>query len=112
MGRDLPAGRQSNHNPAMPKYLIERHLPGAESLSPGALQEISKKSCGVLKEMGPGIQWVQSYVGKDSIYCVYIAPDEESVREHGSRGGFPVTKVTQLVGSIDPTTAEESVLKQ
>jgi Protein of unknown function (DUF4242) len=95
----------------MPKYLIERHLPGAESLSPSTLREISQKSCGVLKEMGPSIQWVQSYVGKDSIYCVYIAPNEEAVREHGRRGGFPVTRITELGRTIDPTTAEESVVK-
>ena len=107
----MPRSRQVNQNPALPKYLIERHLPGAESLSPATLQEISKKSCGVLNEMGPSIQWVQSYIGKDAIFCVYIAPNEEAVREHGSRGGFPVTKVTQLVGSIDPTTAEGTVLK-
>jgi hypothetical protein len=95
----------------MPKYLIERHLPGAESLSASTLQEISQKSCSVLNAMGPSIQWVQSYVGKDSIYCVYIAPNEEAVREHGRRGGFPVTRVTELVGIIDPTTAEASPVK-
>ena len=95
----------------MPKYLIERHLPGAESLSPSTLQEISRKSCGVLNEMGPSIQWVQSYVGKDAIYCVYIAPHEDAVREHGRRGGFPVTRVTELVGTIDPTTAEGAAAK-
>jgi hypothetical protein len=91
----------------MPKYLIERQLPGAHTLPAGTLQEISQKSCGVLAEMGPSIQWVQSYVGKDALYCVYIAPNEEAVREHGRRGGFPVTRVTELVGSIDPTTAEK-----
>ena len=95
----------------MPKYLIERHLPGAESLSADTLQQISQKSCGVLKDMGPSVQWVQSYVGKDSIYCVYIAPNEEAVREHGRRGGFPVTRVTELVGTIDPTTAERVASK-
>ena len=95
----------------MPKYLIERHLPGAESLSSSTLREISQKSCGVLNEMGPSIQWVQSYVGKDAIDCVYIAPNEEAVREHGGRGGFPVTRVTELARTIDPTTAEESVVK-
>ena len=91
----------------MPKFLIERHLPGAETLPAATLQQISQKSNGVLNEMGPSIQWVQSYVGKDTIYCVYIAPDEEAIREHGRRGGFPVTRVTQLVGTIDPTTAEK-----
>lgn len=95
-----------NTIPRMPKYLIERQLQGAGSLSADALQQISKKSCDVLTEMGPSIQWVQSYLGKDAIYCVYIAPNEEAIREHGRRGGFPVTRVTELVGAIDPTTAE------
>lgn len=92
----------------MPKYLIERELPGTGSLSQATLQEISRKSCDVLREMGPSIQWVQSYLGKDAIYCVYIAPNEEAIREHGRRGGFPVTRVTELVGGIDPTTAEKA----
>lgn len=90
----------------MPKYLIERELKGAGALTPQQLQEISKTSVGVLNEMGPSIQWVQSYVAGDAIYCVYIAPDEKAIREHAKRGGFPVTKVTQLVGAMDPTTAE------
>lgn len=90
----------------MPKFLIERELKGAGSLSASQLHEISKKSCSVLQEMGPSIQWVQSYVAGDALYCVYIAPDEAAVREHARRGGFPVTRVTQLVGAIDPTTAE------
>jgi Protein of unknown function (DUF4242) len=95
----------------MPKYLIERQLQGAGSLGADALQQISKKSCDVLTEMGPSIQWVQSYLGKDAIYCVYIAPNEEAIREHGRRGGFPVTRVTELVGTIDPTTAERAPAK-
>jgi hypothetical protein len=90
----------------MPKFLIERELKGAGSLSPSQLREISRKSVGVLQEMGPAIQWVQSYVAGDALYCIYIAPDEATVRAHGCRGGFPVTRVTQLVGGIDPTTAE------
>jgi hypothetical protein len=90
----------------MPKFLIERELKGAGALTPSQLHDISKKSCGVLQEMGPSIQWVQSYVAGDALYCVYIAPDEAAVREHARRGGFPVTRVTQLVGAIDPTTAE------
>lgn len=90
----------------MPKYLIERQLPGAGALSPAELQAISQKSVGVLRELGPSIQWVQSHVGTDAIYCIYIAPDEAAIREHGRRGGFPVTRVTELVESIDPTTAE------
>lgn len=95
----------------MPKYLIERQLQGAGSLCADALQQISRKSCDVLTEMGPSIQWVQSYLGKDAIYCVYIAANEEAIREHGRRGGFPVTRITELVGTIDPTTAERSVVK-
>jgi hypothetical protein len=90
----------------MPKYLIERHLPGAGALSPEQLKEVSKKSNAVLASLGPEIQWVQSYVTGDAIYCVYIAPDEKLIREHGSRGGFPVTKITRIDGTIDPTTGE------
>lgn len=90
----------------MPKFLIERELPGAGSLTPPQLREISRKSVGVLHGMGPTIQWVQSYVAGDALYCVYVAPDEAAVREHARQGGFPVTRVTQLVGTIDPTTAE------
>jgi hypothetical protein len=95
----------------MPKYLIERQLQGAGSLCADALQQISRKSCDVLGEMGPSIQWVQSYLAKDAIYCVYIAPNEEVLREHGRKGGFPVTRITELVGMIDPTTAEKAVAK-
>lgn len=90
----------------MPKYLIERHLPGAGQLTGAALRAISQKSVAVLGDMGPAIQWVESYVGEDAIYCVYIAADEEAVREHARRGGFPLTKVSEVVGHIDPTTAE------
>jgi hypothetical protein len=90
----------------MPKFLIERDVPGAGSLGPHQLREIACKSNGVLQAMGPGIQWVQSYVSRDALYCVYVAPDEEAVREHARRGGFPVTRITRLSGTIDPTTAE------
>ncbi len=90
----------------MPKYVIEREIPGAGKLSPGDLQGISKKSCGVLRQMGPQIQWVQSYVTDDKVYCVYIAPDEEAVREHARRGGFPANRVSQVREIIDPTTSE------
>ena len=90
----------------MPKYVIEREIPGAGKLSPGDLQGISKKSCGVLQQMGPQIQWVQSYVTDDKIYCVYIAPDAEAVREHARRGGFPANRVSQVRDIIDPTTSE------
>ena len=90
----------------MPKYLIEREIPGAGDLKPEELQAISQKSCGVLREMGPQIQWVESYVTGDRIYCVYIAPDEASVREHAARGGFPANRVSEIKRVIDPTTAE------
>jgi len=90
----------------MPKYVIEREVPGAGKLSPGQLREISQKSCSVLGAMGPQIQWVQSYVTADKIYCVYIAPNEEAVREHARRGGFPANRVSKVEGVLDPTTAE------
>jgi hypothetical protein len=90
----------------MPRFLIERDLPGAGRLSPEELQQISQKSCSVLGELGPQIQWVQSYVTDDKIYCVYIAPNAEMVREHASRGGFPANVVSQIRAGIDPTTAE------
>jgi len=90
----------------MPKYIIEREIPAAGQLSPTDLQSISQKSCGVLQSMGPQIQWVQSYVTADKIYCVYIAPDEEAVREHARQGGFPANNVTEIKSIIDPTTAE------
>ena len=90
----------------MPKFLIEREIPGAGDLSGEELQAISQKSCGVLREMGPQIQWVESYVTGDKVYCVYIAPDEASVREHAERGGFPANRVSEIRRMIDPTTAE------
>jgi hypothetical protein len=91
---------------AMPKFLIEREVPGAGSMSAQELQAISQKSCGVLQSMGPQIQWVNSYVTGDKIYCVYIAPNEEAVREHAERGGFPANSVAEIKTVIDPTTAE------
>jgi hypothetical protein len=90
----------------MPKFVIERDIPGVGKLTPQDLQGISQKSCGVLKAMGPQIQWVQSYVTDDKIYCVYIAPDEDSVREHARQGGFPANRVSRVRSEIDPTTAE------
>ena len=90
----------------MPKFVIEREIPGAGKLSPQELQAISKKSCGVLKNMGPQIQWIQSYVTDDKIYCVYLAPDEKTVREHARQGGFPANAVSHVRSVIDPTTAE------
>jgi hypothetical protein len=90
----------------MPKFLIEREIPGAGDLGPEELKAISQKSCGVLRGMGPEIQWVQSYVTVDKVYCVYIAPDEEAVREHARQGGFPANSVSRITSVIDPTTAE------
>ena len=90
----------------MPKYLIEREIPDADKLSPQELQAISQKSCSVLQKMGPQIQWVQSYVTGDKVYCVYIAPSEEMVREHAQQGGFPANRVSEIKSVIDPTTAE------
>jgi Protein of unknown function (DUF4242) len=90
----------------MPKFVIERELPGAGKLSPQELQAVSQKSCSILREMGPEIQWVQSYVTDNKIYCVYIAPDEKTIREHASRGGFPANSVSQVRTMIDPTTSE------
>lgn len=95
----------------MPKYLIERELPGAGQLSPSALQAISRKSCEVLHALGPDIQWVQSYVTDDKIYCVYIAPDAEIIHEHARCGGFPATRVAEIRAGIDPTTAEAPALQ-
>ena len=90
----------------MPKYVIEREIPGAGSLSAQQLQGISQTSCGVLRQMGPHIQWVHSYVTGDKIYCVYIAPDEETIRAHAKQGGFPANRVSEIKSIIDPTTAE------
>jgi hypothetical protein len=90
----------------MPQYLIERNIPGAGALSPAELQAISQQSCGVLKQMGPEIQWVHSYVTRDKVYCVYRAPNEEMVREHARLGGFPANQVSQITTVIDPGTAE------
>jgi hypothetical protein len=90
----------------MPKFLIEREIPDAGKLSPQELQSISQKSCSVLQQMGPQIQWVESYVTGDKVYCVYIAPNEELVREHARQGGFPANHVAEIKSVIDPTTAE------
>ena len=90
----------------MPKFIIEREIPGAGKLSPKDLQRISQKSCSVLRNLGPQIQWVESYVTDDKIYCVYIAPNEEMVREHARQGGFPANRVSAIRGMIDPTTSE------
>jgi Protein of unknown function (DUF4242) len=90
----------------MPKFVIERDLPGAGSLSPEQLQAISAKSNSVLNELGPEVQWLQSYVTGDKIYCVYIAPSADLIREHADRGGFPANKINEVKSVIDPTTGE------
>lgn len=90
----------------MPKFIIEREIPGASKLSPEELRGISQKSCDVLREMGPEIQWMHSYVAGDKIYCVYIAPNEAVVREHAKKGGFPANVVTEVKSIIDPATSE------
>ncbi len=90
----------------MPKFVIEREIPGAGKLSSEDLQAISQKSCGVLRELGPQVQWVQSFVTDDKIYCIYVAPNEELVLEHARQGGFPANLVAQVRAVIDPTTAE------
>ncbi len=90
----------------MPRYVIERDLPGAGDLSPDEIRAISQKSCAVLEEMGPRIQWEHSHVTGDRIYCVYIAPDEAMIREHAQRGGFPANRVSQVARVIDPVSAE------
>jgi hypothetical protein len=90
----------------MPKYVIEREIPGAGRLSEDELTAISQKSCGVLQALGPQIQWVESYVTDDKIYCVYLAPDEAMVRKHAEQGGFPANRISQVHSVISPTTAE------
>jgi hypothetical protein len=90
----------------MPKFVIERQIPGAGQFSPSDLKAISQKSCGVLGSMGPQIQWIQSYVTGDRIYCIYQAPDEAAVRKHAELGGFPATRVDRVFSVIDPATAE------
>ena len=90
----------------MPRYIIEREVPNAATLSPADLREISERSCAALLQLGPRIQWIQSYVTDNKIYCVYIAPNEEMVREHARMGGFPANQVASVKTLIDPTTAE------
>lgn len=90
----------------MPKYIIEREIPNAGALSAQELQGISQKSCCILSDMGTKIQWLESYVTEDKVYCVYIAPDEATVKEHAEKGGFPANRISQIKTIIDPTTAE------
>ncbi|MGZ4999230.1 MAG: DUF4242 domain-containing protein [Methylomonas sp.] len=90
----------------MPKYIIERDIPGAGKLTPADLQAISQKSCGVLRDMGPRIQWLESYVTADKVYCIYIADSEKSIREHAEQGGFPANRIEEIKTIIDPTTGD------
>ena len=94
----------------MPKFLIEREIPGAGNLSAEQLQTVSEKSCSALRSLGPEVQWVQSYVTDDKLYCVYIAANEQAVREHARIGGFPANRVSEIRTTIDPTTAEKKPL--
>ncbi len=91
----------------MPKYIIEREIPNAGSLNNNELQSISQKSCSILSEMGPQIQWLESYVTDNKIYCIYIAPDEAAIREHAEKGEFPANRISQIKTMIDPPTAEK-----
>jgi cell division inhibitor SulA len=102
----LIAHINSKEKVILPKYVIERELPGAGQLTPEQLQAVSQTSCGVLRNLGPEIQWVQSYVTDDKIYCIYIAPNEQLIREHATQGGFPANQVSEIRTMIDPTTAE------
>lgn len=90
----------------MPKYIIEREIPGAGDLSAEELKGISQKSCSILQNMGPQIQWVESFVTNDKVYCTYIAPNEDEIRKHAQEGGFPANNISEIKGVIDPTTAE------
>ncbi|OAH99763.1 hypothetical protein A1353_20330 [Methylomonas methanica] len=90
----------------MPKYIIERDIPGAGQLTQAELQGISQKSCGVLRDMGPRIQWLQSYITGDKVYCIYIAENEQAIREHAEQGGFPANRIEQITTIIDPTTGD------
>ncbi|WP_305909975.1 DUF4242 domain-containing protein [Methylomarinum sp. Ch1-1] len=90
----------------MPKYIIEREIPGAGQLGDEQLQQISQKSCCILKEMGPQIQWLESFVTDDKVYCIYIAPDEQTIRQHAERGEFPANSIAKIKTIIDPTTGE------
>jgi hypothetical protein len=107
----VAAGRSEIHRnqhkeKIMPKYVIEREIPGAGKLTAQELKGIAQKSCGVLSKMGPQIQWLQSYVTDDKVYCVYIAPNEKMVRDHAQQGGFPANRVSAVAAIIDPITAE------
>ena len=92
----------------MPKFVIEREIPGAGAMSPQQLQGVAEKSCSALRNLGPQIQWVHSYVTDNKIYCVYIAPSEDMIREHAKQGGFPANRISQVKNIIDPTTSERA----
>ena len=89
----------------MPKYLVEREIPGAGQMSASDLQAISRRSCEVIKNLGPELQWVESFVTDDKVYCIYIAPDAELIRKHAEQGGFPANRISEIKGIIDPATA-------
>src|SRR5690349_4603070 len=103
---ECPVPRSLTAGGVMPQFVIEREMPGAGSLSPDDLKMASQTSCSVLRDLGPQIQWVHSYVTDNKIYCVYRAPNEDLIREHAQRGGFPANKISQVRSTIDPTTAE------
>lgn len=90
----------------MPKYIIERQIPNAGAMTADSARQTAQVSCGVLRELGPGIQWVESFVTPDKIYCVYIAPNEEMIREHAAKGGFPCDRISEVKRMLDPTTSE------
>lgn len=90
----------------MPKFVIEREMPGVGKLGPADLKAASQTSCNVLRDLGPAIQWLQSYVTDNKIYCIYLAPNEEMIREHARRGGFPANRISRIFALIDPATAE------
>jgi hypothetical protein len=98
--------RSQNQETDMPKFVIERDIPGAGKLTPGELKSVSQKSCGVLSSLGPSVQWVHSYVTEDKVYCVYNAKDESLVRRHAELGGFPANRIARVMAIIDPTTAD------
>jgi len=106
MRQTIALGNLHTEEIHLPKYVIERDIPGAGGLTPQQLQAVSQTSCGVLKNMGPQIQWVESYVTQDKVYCIYISPNEEMIRQHAHAGGFPANRISVIKTMIDPTTAE------
>ena len=90
----------------MPKFVIERNMPGAGKLGPKDLKAVAQKSCDVLRAIGPQVQWIESYVADDKVFCVYVAPNEDLIREHAQKGGFPADRISRVRSMMDPTTAE------